>query len=56
MTIKTAFDIMSQSYVQGGSNDIFVLSHCSQLVAELGFFDVVVSFAYHIRIPQDFFH
>ena len=47
---------MSQSCVQGGSNGFSVLSHGSQLVAGLGFNDVVGNFAYHIRLPQGFLH
>ena len=35
---------------------VSALSHGSQLVAELGFFDVVTNFAYHIRFPQGLLH
>ena len=45
---------MSQSCVQGGSNGFSVLSHGSQLVAELGFFDVVASSVHNLfDFPKD---
>jgi len=56
MISRTGYNTMSQSCVQGGSNGLSVLSHGSHLVAELGFYDDVASFAYHIRLPQGFLH
>jgi len=38
------------------SEEVGALSHGSQLVAELAFFDVVVNFTYHIRLPQGGLH
>ena len=54
MTIKMACDIMSQSYVQGGSNGFSVLSHGSQLVAELMFKDVVGKYNCSIRLMDPY--
>ena len=50
MISRTGYNIMSQSCVQGGSNGFSVHSYGSQLVAVLGFYDVVASSAYHIQL------